>query len=473
MEAVREAIPQAAGDPMRPVYHFRPPARWMNGSDGLVFHCGYYHLFYQLNPCGDQWGVNHTVWGHTRSRNLVHWEHLPVAIPTPPGLARINSGCVVIDEAGRPLALFPAVFADERPREIWAATSDDDMVEWHFHSANPIMTFETHGGPRYEKWDQPFIFREGGRTFMILSSCYLGDSYVVPLYETDDPQMLRWDYRGILYEIPLGSDTPYLESPMIMKDGQRWALIGTPVGGGACRYYSGNLDLTTLRFEAHQEGILIHGAGPREQMPGGGTDRGLIPGSVYHDHQDRHIMLGWQSAFGAGRGWYGCTCLPRILSIGADGRPRQTPAPELQVLRGKHACVKERMLESGSQVLPEASGDVMEILAEFEPRGAGEFGLKVRRSPDGSRAILICCNGRSLEVAGTKMPLELDAGDTLRLHVFLDKSVLEVFVNDGWPCVTRVINAQPADLGLEWFAGGGEALLRSIDVWQMDRIWDD
>ena len=58
MEAVREAILRAKEDPTRPIYHFRPPARWMNGSDGLIFHKGYYHFFYQLNPYGDQWGLS-------------------------------------------------------------------------------------------------------------------------------------------------------------------------------------------------------------------------------------------------------------------------------------------------------------------------------------------------------------------------------------------------------------------------------
>jgi hypothetical protein len=65
-------------DPTRPVYHFRPPAQWMNDPCGGLHHKGYYHLFYQLNPHGDRWATIH--WGHARSKDLVYWEHLPPAI---------------------------------------------------------------------------------------------------------------------------------------------------------------------------------------------------------------------------------------------------------------------------------------------------------------------------------------------------------------------------------------------------------
>ena len=308
---------------------------------------------------------------------------------------------------------------------------------------------------------------------MILSSCHIKGRYLVPIYETTDPEMLRWDYRGLLDEIEPGGKAPYLEGPMLVKDGPRWAIIGTPVAGGACRYYSGALDLERMRFEAHREGILSYGAGSGEPMPRGGSDRGMIPGSVYRDPEGRSIMLGWQSAFEGGRGWYGCTCLPRVLAIGADGRPRQTPAPELRVLRGKHAGIEDAMLENSSRFLP-AGGDLLEIRATFEPRDAGEFGLRVRRSPDGSRAVEIRSDGVSLNVAGTKAPLEQDRNrDTLTLHVFLDKSVMEVFVNDGRPCVTRVIDAEPDDVGIEAFAVGGAAVLKRVDVWQMEPVWDD
>ena len=76
--AVRAAIPAAEADPERPVYHFRPPANWTNDPNGTIYYGGWHHLFYQLNPFAARIGSQH--WGHARSRDLVNWEHLPIAI---------------------------------------------------------------------------------------------------------------------------------------------------------------------------------------------------------------------------------------------------------------------------------------------------------------------------------------------------------------------------------------------------------
>ena len=78
MESVSASIPTAAADPERPVYHFHPPANWHNDPNGTMFYRGWHHLFYQFNPYGSSWG--HMHWGHARSRDLVNWEHLPIAL---------------------------------------------------------------------------------------------------------------------------------------------------------------------------------------------------------------------------------------------------------------------------------------------------------------------------------------------------------------------------------------------------------
>ena len=80
MAAVTAAVPTAQKDPTRPVYHFRPPAQWMNDICGAIRYKDYYHVFYQFNPfSGDRWGDDYTLWAHARSKDLVHWEDLPWA----------------------------------------------------------------------------------------------------------------------------------------------------------------------------------------------------------------------------------------------------------------------------------------------------------------------------------------------------------------------------------------------------------
>src|SRR5947209_1310601 len=77
-EAIRTATTRASADLLRPTYHFHAPAQWMNDPNGPVLFKGWYHVFYQTNPYDDQW--NHIHWGHARSRDLLHWEYLPIAL---------------------------------------------------------------------------------------------------------------------------------------------------------------------------------------------------------------------------------------------------------------------------------------------------------------------------------------------------------------------------------------------------------
>jgi beta-fructofuranosidase len=112
----------------------------------------------------------------------------------------------------------------------------------------------------------------------------------------------------------------------------------------------------------------------------------------------------------------------------------------------------------------------MEIMVAFEAGSAKTFGLKVRRSHEGQRAVTISCNRESLDIAGVEVPFQLAGNEEMVLHVFLDKSVVEVFVNDGRKAVSKVIYPPGQDLGIELFATGGTAVVRSLDIWQIKPI---
>lgn len=97
MESVEKARPKAEQDPYRPEYHFLPPAQWMNDPNGTIFYKGEFHVFYQHNPYGTSWG--HMHWGHAKSKDLVHWEHLPIALAPSKekGEKHCFSGCCIIN----------------------------------------------------------------------------------------------------------------------------------------------------------------------------------------------------------------------------------------------------------------------------------------------------------------------------------------------------------------------------------------
>jgi len=164
--------------------------------------------------------------------------------------------------------------------------------------------------------------------------------------------------------------------------------------------------------------------------------------------------------------------LPRVLTLDRDGRLIQTPAPELKELRGQHTRVAETTLSNAFERIDDAEGKQLELIVEFIPGDARAFGLKLRSNDDGSRAVTLRYSSGTLNVAGTEVPVETARkARSLTLHVFLDRSVMEVFINGGRQAVTRVEYPGEDDLGVGVFAEGGKATLKSLDAWQMNSIW--
>ncbi len=462
MESVASAIERAALDTERPSYHFRPPANWMNDPNGTIYHNGFYHLFYQHNPYGDEWG--HMHWGHARSRDLVRWEQLPIALwpSLEAGEDHVFSGCAAVDGAGNPLLFYTSVKTaegdDRPPNEQWAAIGDADWQQWQKHAANPILALASHGGPPFEgDWRDPFIFTEAGRTFMVLG----GNTEAiagVALYEATDESLTQWHYHKLLYQEPR-SETRFMECPNFFKVGEKWVLLLSPYQPVV--YLVGDFDLASLTFTPQHEGVLD---------PGQGEVPNFYASNILYDEYGRCILLGWVRGFRSGQGWNGCLALPRILTIGPDGRPHQMPVPQLQQLRDKHWTESAVTLHNSSHAIEGIHGDALEIQLLLQPKG-GTFTLHTRASADGTRGSGIIYDGSTLDVLGTKTPLLLADDEPLKLHLFLDRSVLEVFVNGGRIAVTRLLDAQPGDDRLILQVEDGEVTIISLDIWTLQDIW--
>jgi sucrose-6-phosphate hydrolase SacC (GH32 family) len=134
----------AAAEPMRPAFHFTAEKNWLNDPNGLVFHDGEWHLFYQFNPFGDTWG--HMSWGHAVSRDLLTWEHLPVAIPEKDGIMAF-SGSAVVDHANTsgfgtkdnpPMVAIYTGHRDGRQDQRLAYSTDKGRT-WTMHAGNPVL----------------------------------------------------------------------------------------------------------------------------------------------------------------------------------------------------------------------------------------------------------------------------------------------------------------------------------------------
>lgn len=461
MASVAAAVPKADADPARPTWHFRPPANWMNDPNGTIYHNGYYHLFYQHNPYGDEWG--HMHWGHARSRDLATWEHLPIALwpSQEQGEEHIFSGCASVDGEGRPILFYTSVGrgadGQARPNEQWAARGDAEWITWEKHPANPIFALATHGGPPLEgEWRDPFIFAAGGRTFLVLGGNY-GETAAVLLYEAADATLTRWAYRKLLYREPR-HQMRFCECPNFFAVGEKWVLLLSPYR--PVEYMVGDFDLASLTFTPQTAGILDPGY--NEIAPAN-----YYATNILYAPDGRCILLGWVRGFAPGRGWNGCLAVPRVLTIGPDNRPRQTPIAELASLRGAHYAVREIDLAGVNVGVDRLDHAAAELKVTLDPGDAARCGLRLTAAVGEGAALEIVYDRQTLLVAGVPAPLSLALGAPLELHVFLDGAVLEVFADGGRVAVTRAVDLPVGGILVEALARGGKAYVVAYERWEM------
>ncbi len=452
MEAMMARASEAADDPTRPVYHFVPPSGWMNDVNGPLLHRGYHHVFYQLNPFHTDARYG-THWAHARSADLVHWEHLPLAIwpSTEAGETSCYSGTAGFNRDGEPIILYTSTRKWGRDRvvpepfEQWAAIGDDDLINWTKYSDNPSLSLERDGRPEFDwRWRDPFFFFEQGRSFMVLGATGVG----TPIWESESGDLLNWTYRGLASDISQ-------ECPNLFRLGEDWVMLTSPYT--PVDYHIGDFDIDTYRFTPRVNGRIE----PTKTFYGT---------NILFDAVGLCLLFGRLLRTIPGAAWNGCMALPRVLTIGEDGHPRQTPVQEIELLRGERHSPADVTLDGTSKAL-DIRGDSLEIIVEIEPAGTTFCGIRVRCSDDGADGVRIGFDSESVWVGGIEIPYDLSTGqEALKFRIFLDKSVIEVFLDDGARAASNFIDCGANDLGIELFARGGSAEFRSISIWEMESI---
>lgn len=252
-------------EPWRPQFHFSPARNWMNDPNGLVFFAGEYHLFYQYNPFGDRWG--HMSWGHAVSRDLVHWEHLPVALHEENGVM-IFSGSAVVDRhntsgfglPGRPplVAIYTGHYTDRPRQNQHLAFSTDRGRTWTKYAGNPVLDI---GEADFR--DPKVFWHAPSRRWVMVVAWPVQRK--VRLYAS--PNLKDWTHLSDFG--PAGSTTGIWECPDLFpvaveaqprrrpkSEGQssKWVLIvnvgsGAPAGGSGCQYFVGEFDGTRFTLD--------------------------------------------------------------------------------------------------------------------------------------------------------------------------------------------------------------------------------
>lgn len=460
-----------AGDPHRPRYHFLPPANWLNDPNGLIHWRGQYHLFYQHNPLAAHWGVIH--WGHAVSDDLVHWRDLPIALsPTPdtPDAGGCWSGCIV-DDDGVPTMVYTGL--RDRVQRPCLATSDDDLLTWTKYAGNPLIAAPPPEFDQNEFRDH-CIWKTGDTWYQVIGSSVPEVGGAALLYRS---QNLRdWEYLHPLCTGAKDETGTVWECPDFFALGDTFVLAISPIPLRKSLYMVGSYaDQRFTPASIHDLDIGGHFYAPQ----------------TLRDASDRRIMFGWlwegrsQAAQDAA-GWAGVMSLPRVLSARPGGQIEFRPAPELAALRGAQQRWENLQIEPAATTALDAQGDSLEIIAVLAPGDATSLGIDLRRSPDGAEYTRISYDRaqQRLEIDRRRASsndddqhdihggaLELADGEPLRLHIFVDRSVIEVFANDRVCAASRVYPSRADSLGVALFAEGGAAEAESIDVWKMGAVW--
>lgn len=455
--ALDAAAPRAAADPAHPIFHISAPAQWMNDPNGPIFYRGYYHLFYQLNPFSD--GDGPKFWGHVRSRDLVRWERLPVALApdADKGEAGIWSGCCTINGLGQPMIFYTSVsngFSPQTCAAQCAALGDRDLITWQKYGNNPVLSESLHGGKKIYDWRDPFIFRDRHKTFLVTGGNLNqagGGQAVVNIYEAENLALTQWKYRGVLFQIP-DPAARTAECPNFFKVGRSWVLLVSPYG--KVQYYIGSFDPVSCRFHPENHGLLDDG--PNFYAP---NTMQLADG--------RRIVWGWVTGFPGGHGWNGCLSLPRLLEVTRDGQLHQTPLPQLTRLRGRP--VRATLSPGVAMALPQA--DALEIDATLALPSTAPVTLALANSDPGRQPIAMTLSHSTFRLADSESPLpSSESKGKMHVHMFIDHSVLEIFVNNTF-CFTKTITPLGGHATLSLSSDDRIAEPSHIEAWPMRSIW--
>ncbi|MFP4976884.1 GH32 C-terminal domain-containing protein [Paenibacillus sp. CN-4] len=485
-------------DRHRPQYHVSPPAHWMNEPHAPVYFEGQYHLFYQHNPQGPFF--HHIHWGHWVSKDLVHWRDLPIALaPEKDQLAPdgIWSGSASYDADGLPVLFFTAGNDSASPnqsvalaRSTYSEDKDPDLVRWVKHP-EPLIV-QKKGIGAFGDFRDPFVWKDADGWYALVGSRMEGGGGAALAFASED--MLNWTYKGPFFQADI-QKFPYLgpiwELPVLLPLGAdkhgdfKHLLLVSPVGAGAdveVFYWIGKLDQTSLSFlPDHEEPQLIDVGDFHFTGPSGMVDPVTGRNIIFTIAQgDRTSELEYQS------GWAHNGGLPLSVYLREDGRLGIEPIQELQSLRGENRLsLRDKTLAEANDLLKEIQGDMLEIQLELAPGSANQLGLKVRQSPGGEEETLLYydINDAMLLVDRTKTTLhpgerckgiqggklEL-SGENLKLHLYLDRSMVEVYANGLKSLTTRVYPSRLDAMGLEIW-GDGDLLVKSMEIWEMQSIW--
>jgi fructan beta-fructosidase len=506
-ETAPAATAVAFDEPHRLQFHFTPPAGWMNDPNGMVYHNGEYHLFYQHNPDSTVWGPMH--WGHAVSKDMITWEHLPIAL-YPDSLGTIFSGSAVVDTkntSGLGTPDNPAMVAiytyhdaeGERAGRIdyqtqGIAYSLDNGRTWTKYENNPVLK-----NPGIRDFRDPKVswYEEGQKWIMTLA---VKDH--ISFYSSKN--LLDWKLESD-FGANVGAHGGVWECPDLFKmkvdgsDEEKWVLIvninpGAPNGGSGTQYFLGSFDgnkfVMDPQFEASlnakpaiattvkgQEGIWIDYG--RDNYAG-------ITWSNVPREDGRQLFMGWMSNWDYANvvpteKWRSAMTVARELTLEnttAGLRVASTPVKELQSIYGETKSLEEQTVTSALGISEKLGVNTAtyDLSMVVEPAGAdNSFAIELSNSKD--QKVLVgfdAARGQyyidrtkagnhsfSDKFSGIQYGPRLSADKAFDLRLLVDVASVEFFADGGKTVMTGIFFPDEAFTKVRLVADKGQLKVTS------------
>ncbi|MHA3772886.1 glycoside hydrolase family 32 protein [Verrucomicrobiota bacterium sgz303538] len=436
-------------EPLRAQLHFSPKRGWLNDPNGMVWSQGEYHLYFQHNPYGWNWGNMH--WGHAVSRDLVYWEELPIAIyPAGPNDAAF-SGSAVVDKQntsgwkkGSGDLLVAAYTSTGRGECI--VYSNDKGRSWSEYDGNPVI--------KHEGRDPRLLWHEPTR------------QWVMALYDEDktqaakdqeqcivfytSPDLKKWSYQSRIrgfFECPDIFELPVDGNP----SNKKWVLTAANSD-----YMVGTFDGKTFT--------------PETPKLKGHRGRGFYAAQTFtNEPKGRTVQIGWFQVATPGMPFNQAMSLPLELSLQSTPEgPRLSwkPVTELEQLRSKSSSTRDFTLKPGdANPLANTRGELVELRASFEPGQAKEVQFNVRGVP-----IVYDPAKQELRVKDHIASAPLRDGKQ-QLIVYADRAGFEIFTSNGLTYVPMPIIPDPNAQAIEVTTTGGEVRFNSLEAHELQSTW--
>ncbi|HGM5253226.1 TPA: glycoside hydrolase family 32 protein [Serratia marcescens] len=467
-----EALCAERQDDYYPQFHLAPAAGWINDPNGLICIDGVYHAFFQHHPYSEHWGPMH--WGHATSRDLIRWQHQPIALApdSPYDKDGCFSGCAVDNNGVLTLLYTGHVWLgepgdDSQVREVQCLATSEDGIRFVKHG--PVLA----PPDGIQHFRDPKVWRENGEWWLVVGAKENGLGQV-RLYRSAD--LRAWRFDRVLAGAQTAHQGYMWECPDFFPLGEQHLLLFSPQGLAAQGYRYRN------RF---QSGYLLGHWRPDGDFTVTQPFCELDAGHDFYAPQTftaadgRRLLFAWMDMWESpmpskAHRWAGALTLPRELTLAADGSVRMNPARELAALRRGSQTLSAQTLTN--QHLP-LTNDMQELIMTLRPADsdAERYGLAIgsaaRLFVDNQSHRLVLERFNEHPALCTCRSVPLPEGDILSLRIFIDRSSLEIFVNQGQACLTSRIYPTAGHRRLSLFAEGGRALFEPITGWQLASIW--